>query len=415
MHIDASTPVVVLGVHDHNGLAQIRSLGRLGVEVAITHAPGRPPPAARSRYVTRRFGWDVRGEPHERTARHLLDVVGPALGRRAVLLPSEDASAIVVAEHGEALAEWFLVPEQPASLSRRLVDKLGLHEVCEQTGTPSPRTVAPASQADVDRFLSTAEFPVVVKARDAWRVRTRTDRVTFLAHDAAEVAEALPLLTFEGDFNAVLQEYVPGEVDTVWTYHAYTDRRGETIFASVGNKLRDYPVDTGLATFGISCENAEVVAAGTGLLQQLGYRGVVDLDFRFDARDGRHKLLDFNPRPGANFRLTADSEGMDVVRAAYLDLTGQDVPVGDQCSGRKWVVEHWDLAAARKHMRLGRLTMADYVRSLRGVSETAWWAADDLAPFAAMTAQFAGIGVRQVTGGGRSRRTSDRRDRESRG
>jgi len=43
---------------------------------------------------------------------------------------------------------------------------------------------------------------------------------------------------------------------------------------------------------------------------------------------GAYHLLDFNPRPGAQFRLFTDRAGTDVVRAQHLDLTGRAVPAG---------------------------------------------------------------------------------------
>ena len=60
-------------------------------------------------------------------------------------------------------------------------------------------------------------------------------------------------------------------------------------------------------------------------MHELGYRGILDIGYRFDERDGEYKLLDVNPRIGATFRLFVGDDGMDVLRALYLDLTGQEV------------------------------------------------------------------------------------------
>ena len=60
-------------------------------------------------------------------------------------------------------------------------------------------------------------------------------------------------------------------------------------------------------------ELAEISAAE--FIKRIGFTGIVDLDWRFDRRDGRYKLLDFNPRMGAQFRLFENEAGVDVVRA----------------------------------------------------------------------------------------------------
>ena len=73
----------------------------------------------------------------------------------------------------------------------------------------------------------------------------------------------------------------------------------------------------------------------------------MDLDYRLDLRDGQYKLLDFNPRVGAQFRLFEDDAGMDVVRALHLDLTGRPVPRGRPIEGRAFMVETGDLLSTR--------------------------------------------------------------------
>jgi D-aspartate ligase len=77
-----------------------------------------------------------------------------------------------------------------------------------------------------------------------------------------------------------------------------------------------------------------------------------------------------------------DSKGMDVVRALYLDLTGQPVQRGLPREGRKWIVEQSDLMSSLQYGRLGELTLRKWASSLRGIEEEAWFARDDLVPFA---------------------------------
>jgi predicted ATP-grasp superfamily ATP-dependent carboligase len=127
----------------------------------------------------------------------------------------------------------------------------------------------------------------------------------------------------------------------------------------------------------------------TALLAELSYRGLVDLDLRRDARDGQYKLLDFNPRLGAQFRLFRNQDGLDVVLAAYLDLTGQAVPEGTQLNGRRFLVENYDPLAALRYWRDGELRPGSWLASLRSVDELAWFARDDLRPFGLMCTRMA--------------------------
>lgn len=364
----------------------MRSLARLGVPVYATHPPGRTP-ATRSRLLRDRFPWSIDEATPAETVEFLLDL-GRRIGRPTVLFPSEDASSILVAEHADALRKRFILPELPAELPRSLVDKLQLFEICRRAGIPVPETLAPATVAEVEQFASTASFPVVIKAIHGWRLRGRSEKKTIIVHSAGELLENHRVMAVGDDLNAVLQEYIPGGPDAVWIYAAYANSDAEPLVAFVGNKLREYPVDTGVTTIAVNVANPEVAEAGRRFVSEVGYRGIVDLDFRYDDRDGRYKPLDFNPRPGANFRTFVDEDGIDVVRAAYLDLTGQRFSPSPARIGRKWMVENWDVAAGRRYIAAGRLTPSEWARSLYGVQETAWFAHEDPLPFLAMLAQL---------------------------
>ena len=125
----------------------------------------------------------------------------------------------------------------------------------------------------------------------------------------------------------------------------------------------------------------------------IGFRGIADLDLRFDPRDAQYKLLDFNPRLGAQFRLFTTGTGVNVARAAYLDLTGQPAEAGEMTRGRRFLVENYDPLGAVGYWRRGELGLGSWVRSLRRVDEVAWLARDDLRPFGLMCARMAWRGL----------------------
>jgi predicted ATP-grasp superfamily ATP-dependent carboligase len=120
------------------------------------------------------------------------------------------------------------------------------------------------------------------------------------------------------------------------------------------------------------------------LLKTVEYSGILDMDYRFDKRDGQYKLLDFNPRIGANFRMFEDCAGLDVARALYLDLTGTTVGHLAAVERRIFVVGPYDLFASLSYIRHGRLTVRAWWRSLRGRREIAWFDWRDPLPFLVM-------------------------------
>ncbi len=387
--IDVTTPAVVLkfdpNVMHHGGLGAIRSLGRLGVPVFGVHE-GPWAPAANSRYLQGRVFWKPTPEHSQRIHSGLMQLA-QRIGRPSVLITTDDAGAIFLAEHGDSLRESFLFPAPQADLPRRLAGKYSMHQLCRELNVPSPQATVPASLDEARGFANLAGFPVIAKLTTPWRHGDGPHGTALCSTSIIRTAAALDeaYRAFERE-NAglMLQEFIPGGPGQDWFFHGYCGADSACRPAFTGVKDRSYPAHAGLTSLGHSARNIPLRDQVTSLLTELSYRGITDLDLRCDRRDGQYKLLDFNPRLGAQFRLFQDSAGLDVIRAAYLDLTGQAIAENEVVDGRRFLVENYDPIGALGYWRSGELGLKSWLTSLRGVDEAAWFARDDLRPFGLM-------------------------------
>jgi predicted ATP-grasp superfamily ATP-dependent carboligase len=378
-------PVVVLDLYHYSSLGIFRSLGRLGVPVYGVHKDARSA-AARSRYCRGVFEWDLAAPAPDTLA--FLARMGRTFETRPVLVPTDDATAMLVAESRPELSDLFVVPEQPFGVVRELYRKQEFFHLCKAHGVPTPECAFPRGERDVVDFGRQAAFPVVVKAIEGARIRRAGGFPTAIVRDPGELLAAYRQMEDPQAPNLMLQEYIPGGEDSVWMFNGYFNARSECLFGITGHKIRQTPPYKGMTSLGICRANALVDELTRQFMKAIGYRGILDIGYRFDARDGRYKALDANPRVGATFRLFVSAEQLDVIRALYLDLTGQPVPATRAVEGRKWFVEDRDLNSFLKYRRDGRMTLREWLASFRGVQESAWFAGDDLRPFAAQARHF---------------------------
>jgi D-aspartate ligase len=409
---DTTTPAVVLKLGylplHHGGLGVIRTLGRVGVPVYGVHEDCFTP-AAMSRYLQGRFVWVPDGTDSDELLAGM-SVIAERLQRRAVVIPTDDLSAIFLAEHADVLGRWFQFPRQNAWLARLLADKHELHRLCRRLGVPCPEAIFPASWEEARDFARSSGLPVVAKIPQPWLVpkaaRVKSSTIVPTLDDLSDLYRRL------GDqaaSNLMLQEHIPTGED--WVFHGYCDASSTTLVGFTGIKLRSYPAYAGPTTLGRCVANNELAEHAEALFKAVGYQGIMDLDYRLDLRDGRYKLLDFNPRVGAQFRLFEDDAGIDVVRALHLDLTGRPVLHGRPIEGRAFMVETGDLLSTRGYRRGGALTWRSWLRSLRGVRELAWLARDDLVPLLAVCVRFALRGLERPLGIERTGRRAPRSPR----
>jgi D-aspartate ligase len=360
-------------------LGVMRSLGKLGVHVYGLKHDARSAPSS-SRYCAGTMAVGLDGRPWHDESRTLdeLVVAGERLGEGTILIPGSDEWAVFVASHSTELARWFRFPNVSLELIEELAAKDGLYRLATAHGLPTPRIVFPESREQAFSQAPGLQYPVMLKP-----IRSRPDVLQkAVVNSAQELLEAYRWMEESpADPNVMFQEYIPGTDSDIWIFNGYFDADSRCLAAFTGVKLRQHPAKMGIASLGELRQNSAVIDATCDFMSAVGYRGIVDIGYRFDSRDGQYKVLDINPRLGGAFRMFVDERGTDVARAMYWDLTGQPVPAIAPRNGRRWINETADLVASTHYHRLDGLTLTDWLRSLRSVREGATWRLDDPLPF----------------------------------
>ncbi|MYS08351.1 ATP-grasp domain-containing protein [Streptomyces sp. SID6041] len=419
---DTSVPTVLVRLDrnpfHHGTLGAARSLGRAGIPVHAVIESGAGP-VARSRYLR-----SARASPGAVSTAELVallhryaDEIGDAASGSSdrpstplLVLPLDDVSALGLARRRAELSPRFLLPAQTEEQLLRVADKAALAETCASLGLPHPRTELPTGTDEAAAMAWSIGLPVVAKWSRPWLLPAGGGlRSTSIVRSLAEVRE-LYARTPEAGSPLLLQELLPAGRDLDWFFHGYVAADGGCTTGATGRKERSWPDGAGLTAVGRWAANPAVDRTARDLFRALGYRGVCDLDFRLNPSTGAYHLLDFNPRPGAQFRLFADPDGLDVVRALHLDLTGSRVPAHAPVHGRRFVVENY---AALSYLTASRRDPVDESASgedgeRRPPTEYAWCAADDPAPALAMGLAWCGHLLRRAMSSARRYLTTRR-------
>lgn len=280
--------------------------------------------------------------------------------RGAVVLPVGDDGLELVARHRPALESMGYIPiDGDGDLMLGLLDKQRTHEVALAAGIPAPATM-PASDADADAVAARIGFPCALKPVHS-HLFSRHFRVKlFVADDPAQFVEILSRTDALG-IEMVATEIVRGSDDRHHQLYAYIDRRGKPLCALTLRKVRQYPIHFGLGTYFVTDRNPEVMEVGLRFCGEIGLRGLANVEFKRDSRDGNLKLIE------CNYRFTALNElvrvaGLDLAVMTYDYLTGRQVPpVPEYRAGARFWRPIEDARAVRDYRRAGEL---DYGRLL---------------------------------------------------
>jgi D-aspartate ligase len=369
-----TTGALVIG-GNLNGLSIARSLGRHGVPVWVTTPPNTKL-ASCSRYTLRTLPWPD-GEPEAQVA-YLSELAARYRLDQWVLFPTSDESAALLSKFHTALSRRFRVSTPAWDVLRSAYDKRLTYRLAAEQHVDYPSTIYPASEADLKDVA--CAFPAILKpathatinrftADKAWPVANREELL-------ARYREARELIPPD---LILVQELIPGGGESQFSYAALCCD-GQPIASLTARRTRQYPIDFGYSSSLVeTLDIPEIVAPSRRLLAAIRYTGLVEVEYKLDARNGRYKLLDINPRLWTWSPLGGRA-GTDFPYLLWQMMAGRPVPEQTGRTGVRWVRMSTDVPAAIHEMLRGRLSLGAYLRSLRSPLEFALMALDDPLP-----------------------------------
>jgi predicted ATP-grasp superfamily ATP-dependent carboligase len=244
-------------------------------------------------------------------------------------------------------------------------------------------------------------YPVIIKpafhsgfnpltVSKAWRVDTREELL-------ARYEEARTLVD---PSTLMIQELIPGGGESQFSYTALC-QEGRPITSLTARRVRQIPMDFGRAsTFVETIDDPAIAAPAVRLLEAMRYTGIVEVEFKRDPRDGKLKLLDINPRVWGWHSLCG-SAGVDYPYLLWLLTIGEPIPGTKAAVGVRWARMSTDAPTAIREILSGRLSLRDYLRSIRSPLSTAIYASDDPLPGVLEIPLLAYLLGRRVLSGGR--------------
>ncbi len=148
---------------------------------------------------------------------------------------------------------------------------------------PAAELEAAAAECPYPAILKPAFSHLGVKALGAKALR------------CADAGELRAALASTGDIELLLQEYVPGGDDQLYTAGLFVCAEGHVAFT--GRKLKQHPPGLGIARLAETVDAPGLVPGGVALLTELGYEGISQVEYKRDARDGSFRLMEANFRP----------------------------------------------------------------------------------------------------------------------
>lgn len=363
---------------DHPGLGVVRSLGRRGIPVYVVD--DQPCISKYSRYADRVIRVDDILD-QRKTVDAVLEV-GRRFGlKNWVLIPTRDETVAAFSRCRDELAEVYRVTSGAWESVQWAWDKAKTYELAESLGIPYPKTFILKSKDELPSLY--ARLPLALKPAVKENFFYATGAKAWRANSPEELRDWYDKAAQHIDPKEILiQEIIPGNGSEQYSYCAFY-RNGRPHSTLTARRIRQHPREFGrAATYVETVEAPEVERLSEQFLKAIDYRGLVEIEFKRDPRDGKYKLLDVNARAWG-FHALGSACGVDFPYLLYADQVELPVEPVHAKPGVGWLRLITDVPTAMSDLVHGYLGIGDYLRSLKATRVESVFSFADPLPFVA--------------------------------
>lgn len=363
-----------------NGLGLARNLGRNGV--CVYCVTDNVDVVMFSRYCKKYF-LVHNIQKNRDTLRLFLNKIRKKLNDPAILFPATDLFSLHLSSLKDELDGNYHVLLPGPEVVRTLVEKKLFYDSLSQNGVPHPLTFFPLSIEEVREISKEIDYPVFIRPSISQIFHRKFGKKGFVANSDDELIHYY-LLASKQKIDVMLQEVIPGPSNLIYGIAGYFSKTSYPKAFFAYHRIRGWPPTFGINSLieSIPISDMDSIKEITeSYLHKLGYHGIMEAEFKKDPRDGVFKLLEINARSWWQNSFPSKC-GINIVFMAYLDSIGKEQQYSEDYEvGVKWAYFFNDLKAAIRTG--GNMTLKDWIKSLKGTKDWAFFSADDFLPWIA--------------------------------
>lgn len=326
--------------------------------------------------------------------RTLTDFAKAHTGKTLVLVSCGDNYTGLMARARAALEPYYKFACPTPELVAELDTKEFLYKACERHGLSYPRTFG-CTNENYKTVELPFPFPCIIKASNSvayWNCKFPHKKKVFVAYNKEEF-DAITAAIYSSSYqdNLVLQEYIPGDDNCMRVLNCYSGLDHKVKLMALGRPLLEEQTPEGIGNYAaiMNVRDDELMEKMKAFLEDVGWEGFSNFDMKYDARDGKYKLFEMNPRQGrSSFFVTASGYNLakwlveDVVEHKEQGLTIADAhhlwmiaPAGII---KKYLKDEALLAEAKELMRQGKVSHQLFCKEDAGLKRRIWYIKNQL-------------------------------------
>jgi len=245
-----------------------------------------------------------------------------------VFFPTSDILVWYTLKYRDELSKYIKIklPSEKALESVLLKDVT--YKMCMKWNVPTPLSVFPKSKEELKKLSKKIKYPVVIKPKTHVCLIANKKGVVIFSKEKFLKLYKLNRLKYSKDKIVakypyicwpIVQEYIPKVYENIYLVSGFVNDDNRIVAITSDKKVRQRPTIIGIGVYVENYYDKELIDLAIRFIRGIKYTGIFAIEFIKDQRDGKYKLIDFNPRTHHFIQLEID-KGIDLPNLWYGSL-----------------------------------------------------------------------------------------------
>jgi len=215
--------------------------------------------------------------------------------RNWLLIPTNDYQVEVLSKNKNELSKYYKVSVDNWEVVEKCYNKILTYQIALDCGIDIAPTYFPKNISEIESIE--IKYPCIIKPAIMYKFYSKIKRKVLKCNNKFELIEnykkAGEIIPHD---EIIIQEVIPGDSENQYSACFLYDG-DKPLVSLAARRKRQHPLDFGNATtYAETIFNDKLIKLSKILLNKINYKGVCEVEFKYDSRDGVYKFLEINPR-----------------------------------------------------------------------------------------------------------------------
>ena len=313
---------------------------------------------------------------------HLLDLLlrRPDQKESLIIATNDNLIGFMSDNYQQLSAKYYMSIPRP-DVVQVCFNKRDTYRRAKELGIPIPDSYFPDTKEEILELGQKIQFPVVLKPAIMYKFHGATGQKVYFCGNIDElVTNYDKILGIIPPEEVIVQQFLTGGAKNLFSYGSFF-AGGESYGSFLANRIRQKPMDFGISTcFAHTIIDPHMEKMAENFLKQIDYFGMSEVEFMYDEASGEYRLLEINPRAW-KWHSIANKLGINLLGMMLDYLEGNTVvKKHNDKANVAWVERLTDTYVVINEIRKGRMSIGEYLRTMRFPKESAAWSFKDPLP-----------------------------------